>query len=241
MSMTKKIKCVRCHNNKIVPTNWQWKECKPCHDRTNRRLAKGKIPIEKIEQKAINQLINFENVWTRYKRFLRTHGMKKGMSKEEFMKDYMRNQKPKIDAIKQIIAKYDDSRCPILTHSCLEFRRLNSIRANYINTQDFADSLTAKEWNSFYNHLSCPNCNQYAILHKYDAPIEPKFNEDGVSEKEFSMALDGFFEATKPHRDQIEEMEQRQGLKEIPNELIKHLSSEYAKHEKENPTSTVAQ
>jgi hypothetical protein len=160
---------------------------------------------------------------------------KEPQSREQFLKDYMRNQKPRIDAIKAVIAKYDDKKCPILGYACLEFRRLFSVRLNYINTEDFSQSLTKQEWELFYNHLSCPNCNQYAILHKFDMPIEPKFNEDGVSEKEFDMALDGFFEAIKPHRDQIEEMEQRQGLKPIPEELTKHLSSEYAQQEPQQP------
>jgi len=42
------------------------------------------------------------------------------------------------------------------------------------------------------------------------------------------MALDGFFGSTKPQTDNFEQWEQRQGLKPMPPELAKHLSSEYA-------------
>jgi hypothetical protein len=228
--MNKKIKCVRCHNNKIVPSDWQKKECKPCSERTERRRQKGKVPIEKIEAKAIGEFVNFESAWKRQKAFWRKLG-KEPQSKEQFMKEYMQNQKPKIDAIKAIIAKYDDKRCPILSQLCLEFRRLFSMRQNYIDTEKFALELTPQETNLFYNHAErCDSCSFYVVLHKTDFPVEPKFNEE-VSQEGFEKGIDDFFTATKPKIDPIEEFENRQGLRDIPVELLKHLSSEYARQD----------
>jgi hypothetical protein len=232
IGMDKKIKCVRCHGYKVVPINWQYRECKPCHLRTNRRRMKGKESLQKIEQKAIGTLLNFESAWKNYKKFTR-QWKGKPKSKEEFRAEWLKQQEDKIQGLKKIIEKYNDSRCPILTYQCLEFRRLFSVRLNYINTEDFSESLNKEQWELFYNHLSCPNCNQYQILHKYDAPIEPKLSEE-VSEKEFNDLITEFFEATKPHTDKLEAWENRRGLKEIPKELMKHLSSEYAQQDQQN-------
>jgi hypothetical protein len=66
---------------------------------------------------------------------------------------------------------------------------------------------------------------------KYDTPVEATFSEEGVSQQELDSALNGFFEGTKPKRDRIEEFEGQQGLKDVPLELLKHLSSEYRKQE----------
>jgi len=226
----KTIRCSRCRKRKVVPESWHFKECQTCRERTIKRFRR--VSITTIEKKQIEKLLDFEQVWKNYKQFCR-QWKRNPKPKEDFRTEWLKTQEHRIEGIKKTIEKYDDKRCPILSYKCLEFRRLFSVRLNYINTEDFKDSLTQQETDLFYNHLSCSNCNQYAIIHKYDAPIESKFNEDGVSQKEFDTLLDGFFEATKPHRDQIEEMEQLQGLKEIPIELLKHPSSEYAKQEKE--------
>jgi hypothetical protein len=212
LSLSKQIKCVRCHGVKIVPSDWQYRECKPCHDRTVRRRQKGKIPIERIEQKAIGTLLDFEQAWQNYRRFCREWKMTI-KPKEEFQKEWLSHNQQRIEAIKKVIEKYNDSRCPILSYTCLEFRRLFSVRLNYVNTEDFSINLTKQESDLFYNHLSCPNCNQYQILHKYDAPIELNLNEEGVSQKEFEGGIDDFFEAMRGQGDPVDDAIAKMGFK----------------------------
>lgn len=227
--MEKRIRCVRCRGLKSVPLDWKFKECQTCRERTIKRFRR--VSITDIEKKAIGTLLNFESAWENYKKFCRQWKYKP-KPKEEFRVEWLKVQESRIQGLKKIIEKYNDSRCPILSYKCLEFRRLFSVRLNYINTEDFAKSLTQEQWSLFYNHLSCESCNQYAILHKFDMPIEP--NKEEVSEKEFNDLINDFFEATKPHGDPIEAWENRRGLKEIPTELIKHLSSEYAKQDQQD-------
>ena len=68
------------------------------------------------------------------------------------------------------------------------------------------------------------------MLHKHDSPIATELKEE-ITQKEFEQGLDEFFRATKPQGDSFEAMETREGLKPIPQELMKFLSSEYAKQE----------
>lgn len=147
------------------------------------------------------------------------------------MVDYMRHQQPKIEAIKNIIKKFDDKKAPIMSSACLEFRRLFSLRQSCVNTESFGSRLTIKEWNVFYHISSCDSCTFYAMLHKNDSPIATELKEE-ISQKEFEQGLDEFFNETKQHGDSFEAYEERQGLKPIPQELMRHLSSEYGKQEK---------
>lgn len=207
MSLQKTIKCVRCHGLKVVPNDWQYKECKPCHERTNRRRLKGKVPIEKIEQKAVDNFVNFESAWRRYKRHLR-QWKAKGMSKERFREDYFHSQQLKIAQIKAVIAKYDSKDAPIMNSDCLRFRRLFSKRQSYVDTTKFADDISAEESNLFYNHIGrCSSCNRYAVTHKYDAPtVQNDYKEEGVSQEEFDSALTEFFNTMKPKKDKIDQI-----------------------------------
>jgi len=190
-----------------------------------------KINIRKVEQKTINEIVDCEKAYRRHKAFSKAHG-KTPQTKEDFIADYLKHQQPKIEAIKNLINKFNDKKAPIMSRACLEFRRLWALRQNCINTELFSSRLTILEWNSFYFHLpSCNSCTAYTMLHKHDSPIATEFKE--VTQSEFEKGLDEFFSAIKPQVDSFEEMEQRENLKEIPVELMKHLSSEYSKTQKD--------
>lgn len=213
MSETKKIRCSRCRRLRIVPFNWEFKECRTCHDRTVRRRPKNAVKLEKIEKTAITQLVNFESAYQNYRKFCRNLKVVP-KPKAEFQKEWLMHNKEKIEGIRKIIEKYNDSRCRILSYACLEFRRLFSTRLNYFNTELFCESLTKQEFELFYNHVpKCRNCNLYTILHKYDMPTET--DKEEFSQGEFDNALDQFFEATKTHSDSIEQWEKAQGLRDF--------------------------
>jgi hypothetical protein len=133
------------------------------------------------------------------------------MEKEKFREDWLFHQKPKIEQVKKVIDKYNDSRCPILSYTCLEFRRLYAIRQNnFLNPEEFSNALNKQEWGLFHNHLNCESCSKYTVLHEYDAPIEPEFHE--ATQKEFEEGIDNFFEAMKPKGD-IDDIITKMGFK----------------------------
>jgi hypothetical protein len=196
--MTKEIKCSRCRRLKIVPINWQFKECVDCHERTVRRTRKTNLA--NIERKALESLINFEKAYRDYKKLGRKFG-KIPQSKEEFRKSWVKNQQTKIEQIKQIIQKYDDSRCPIQSHDCFRFRILLSERNSHVDFEAWSNNLSVKDWNFFHNHIpKCESCNQYYVLHQNDVPIETsEFHE--ATQEEFEKGIDDFFESMKPKGD----------------------------------------
>jgi hypothetical protein len=57
-------------------------------------------------------------------------------------------------------------------------------------------------------------------------PTIKEFHE--ASQSEFEKGIDEFFLATKSGSDSIEKFESERGFKEIPQELRRFLSSEYA-------------
>ena len=192
LSLQKTIKCSRCRVLKTVPFSWQYKECVKCHERTNRKRLKGKIPTEKLEQKAISQLINFENAWKRHKRFMRKFGTK-GMTKDQFRKDFFEHQQIKISQIKAVIDKYNDKRAPILNYDCLRFRFLLSQRNQHLDPTDFI--MKPKDHTFFYFHIAnCEMCSKYYSIHKYDVPELANLGDKEVSQTEFNEALNQFFE-----------------------------------------------
>jgi hypothetical protein len=188
-----------------------------------------KVRLEKIEHKTIENIVEVEKAYRRHKTFCKSHDTTP-LTKEVFVADYMKHQEPKIQAIKAIIAKFNDKKCPIVNVDCLEFRRLFSLRSSYIDTEKFSNELSKEEWELFYNH-QCESCVRYTVLHEFDSPIDMELKEE-ITQKEFEKGIDGFFEATKPKGDSLEEFENRKGLRPIPQELMKHLSSEYSKTQK---------
>ena len=212
MSMQKTIKCIRCHNDKIVPSDWTHKECVKCHERTIRRRTKGKTPIEKIEQKAIDQLVNFENAWRRYKR----NGRPFNMSKEEFREDYFKRNRTKIREIKATIAKYNSKDCPIVSHDCLSFRNLLAQRCGYVDYEQFNGSLSNKDSIIMNFHIpKCVSCNHYYVRHRNDE-VKPlsDFTEEGLSEGECNKRFEDFWSIMKGKSDPFEEYERQQGFRE---------------------------
>ncbi len=193
-----------------------------------------RVNIKKIEEKTIAEIVNAEKAWRRHKAWARKFGCIP-RPKEDFVKDFMMHQQPRIDAIKAIIAKYNDKKCPIMNSQCLEFRRLFFMRQTFVNTEEFSNSLTQAEWQLFYNHVSrCDSCSFYAVFHKDDAPIVANdLKEDGVSQSEFDKSLDEFYSTIKKQGDNLEQYESERGLRDIPTELMQHLSSEYSKTQKE--------
>jgi len=189
-----------------VPNDWQYKECVKCHERTNRRRLKGKVPIAKIEQKAIDALFKFEDAYKNYRKFSRKFKMK-GKSKEEFRKEWFFHNQPKIQRVKETIDKYNERENPLMSVECLEFRRLFAIRCGYVDYEKFGNDLTGEEFELFHNHLSrCESCNRYAVKHRDDAimPIND-FKEEGVSQQEFDRALDDFFGTINESDDPLED------------------------------------
>lgn len=201
-------------------------------------MTKRKVKLEKIQQKTIESLIETEKAYRRHKAFAKAHG-NQPLTKEVFIADYLKHQEPRIQAIRNQIAKFNDKKAPIMNKECLEFRRLFSLRQGYIGIQKFSSEMTAQEWQIFYNHSNrCDSCTFYAMLHKDDFPISTsEFRE--CSQSEFERGLDEFYDTIKCQSDPLEEYETKQGFKPIPIDLQKHLSSEYAKQQEttqpENP------
>jgi hypothetical protein len=192
-------------------------------------VKKRRKSLAKIESKAISNILNFEKTYRNYKKLMKQFG-KIAKSKEEFYQDWIKNQTSKIENIQKVITHFNDKAAPLKSNVCLEFRRLLAQRRQLVNPENFSDTLTRHQWHIFYNHSSqCDSCCMYQNLHKWDDLPEQEFRE--VSQKEFEAGLDEFFKATKKQADSFEEMEEREGLKDIPVELVKHLSSEYAKAE----------
>lgn len=233
MEKKEEKKCSRCGAK--LPEGWEWKECKKCHERTLRRRTKNKVPIAKIEAKVISQLVDAENAWRRHKNFMQKRGCQP-QPKEQFIEGFLRNNAPRIQQIKTLISQYNDSKCPLLSVDCLEFRRLFSQRLNYVDPAIWASEIPAKELNFFHEHLSCPTCSRYSVAHKYDMPVEQKEPEE-CSQEECDKRRDEFFEVVKPKGDPIDEWMDKQGFKPIPEELQKHLSSEYGKQEQSAQTN----
>lgn len=201
--MAKEIKCVRCRKLKTVPINWQYKECQTCHERTERRTRK--TTLAQIERKALETLINFEQAWKNYKKFCRQWKMTV-KPKAEFQKEWFSRNQQKIDQIKAIIAKYDDSKCPIQNYECLRFRMLFSERSAHVDLEAWSNNLPTKDWNFFHNHIpKCESCNKYYCIHKDDVlPALNEFKEEGVSQAEFDKSLDAFWNTVNEPTDSLE-------------------------------------
>lgn len=191
------IKCSRCGKIVKVSDNYEFKECYICHSRTSERnRAKGKVPIEKIENKAINEFLQFEKAWQKAKRMFPT------LQKEKFLADFMRHNYDKIERIKQRITRYNDINAPIINFDCYVFRTLWSRRNSYLNRQDFVSSLKQSEEDLFYIHHSrCLSCNRYAHTHKFEVEPEPQHYRE-ATEQEFNQSINDFFQAFKSNSDQ---------------------------------------
>src|SRR3990170_2747535 len=188
-TLQKTIRCSRCRKDKIVPSNWTYKQCVDCHERD---LKRG-LSIPDIEKRTIEKMFDFETAYRRLKK----HNPFK-LTKEQFRKEWMEHQQPKIQRVKETIAKYNDRNAPLRDVECLEFRRLLSLRNSTVGD----DKLTAKESEFFYNHASsCDSCSRYTAIHRDGVQTEPEKEFHEANQKEFDNALDDFFSVMNENRD----------------------------------------
>jgi hypothetical protein len=193
---------------------------------------KRKINIQKIEQKAIENIVGIDKAYRRHKDFCRKLG-KNPKTKEQFTKDYMKQSETKISQIKAIIAKFNDKKAPIINKECFEFRKLFSRRQGYIDTEKFALDLTTQENNLFYNHIGrCDSCTFYASLHKFDEPAKiPEVKE--ATQKEFEQSINEFYETVKGSGDNLDDWENEKGFGDSTPDMAKAINGEYDRRQEQ--------
>ena len=210
MNNKKEIRCSRCRKTKLVSSEWKYKECEFCHARTNRKnLARRKVKKD-LEKEIINGFEGFENAYQDWSKYLRSCGQKPSQkSKEQFQLLWMEKQRIDKEKIAKVIQHFDNKIAPLESTDCLRFRHLLEKRNEFLDTREFANSLSEKNFKLFYNHR-CESCSRYSVIHKNGEPnsktieSETEKDKDYCSRTEFDKGLDEFFGTVRGQGDPYE-------------------------------------